>query len=127
MRKVYHTEKNSTGLVTALIAGVGITAVLFGTIPFTHMISKPPSVVQLVRATTADLPPPVEAEAPPPPPEAEKPPEAPPEVKLAEAPQQIQLSADLDVVVGTGGGLAGFGEVRAIAAAEAVKEDAFDV
>lgn len=127
MRKVYHSEKNSAGMIAALLMGVGVTAVLFGTIPLTHLISKPPSVVQLVRVSTADLPPPKENEPPPVAPEPEKPKEAPPELKLADMPQQIQLSADLDVAVGTGGGLAGFGEVRALTSAESVKDDVFDV
>lgn len=127
MRKVYHTEKNTTGLITAVLLSVGLTGVLFGILPFTHIISKPPSIVQLVRATTIELPPAAETEAPPPPPEEDKPPEAPPEVKLAEVTQQIALSADLDVAVGTGGGLAGFGaEVRSLATAETGKEDVFD-
>jgi protein TonB len=127
MRKVYQAEKNSTGLITALIIGVGVTGVLFGIIPFTHMISKPPSVVQLVRASTADLPPPTENEPPPVAPEPEKPQEAPPELKMNDAPQQIALSADLEVATGTGGGLAGFGEMHKAAIAEATKDDAVDV
>ena len=127
MRKVYHIEKSSTGMITAVVLAVGLTALLFCIIPFSHMISKPPSVVQLVKAGTVEMPPVAENEAPPPPPEDEKPPEAPPEVKLAEVTQQIALSADLDVAVGTGGGLAGFGaEVRSMASAESGKEDVFD-
>jgi hypothetical protein len=127
MRKVYHTEKNATGVIAALMLGVGLTGILFGIIPFTHMISKPPSVVQLVRASTADLPPPKESEPPPAAPEPEKPQEAPPELKLADVPQQIALSADLEVATGTGGGLAGFGEMQKSALAEATKDDTVDV
>lgn len=127
MRKVYHQEKSSTGMIGALILGVGLAGILFCTIPFTHMISKPPSVVQLVRASTADLPPPKENEPPPAAPEPDKPQEAPPELKLADAPQQVALSADLEVATGTGGGLAGFGEIQKSGIAEATKDEAVDV
>ena len=77
--------------------------------------------------SAVELPPPVEEEIAPPPPEAEKPPEAAPEPQLAEATQQIPLSADLEVALGSGGALAGFGEIRSLTAAEAVQEDTFDV
>jgi protein TonB len=105
----------------------GLTAILFGIIPFAHQIAKPERSLELRKTSAADLPPPVEEETTPPPPEAEKPPEAPPEPQLAEAPRQIPLSADLDVAVGTGGALAGFGEIRALTTVEGVKEEAFDV
>ncbi|HTD65955.1 MAG TPA: energy transducer TonB [Candidatus Limnocylindria bacterium] len=127
MRKVYHAEKSSTGLVLAVFLGAGVTAVLFGIIPFSHIIAKPSSLVQLRQASTADLPPPVANEPPPMIAEPEKKEEAPPELKLADAPPQIALSADLEVATGTGGGLAGFGEVRALTAAQPIQEDAFDV
>jgi periplasmic protein TonB len=62
-----------------------------------------------------------------PPPETEKLPEAPPEPQLADMPQQIPISADLEVAVGTGGALAGFGEIRALTAAQTIQEETFDV
>ena len=113
--------------MVALLLGAGVTAVLFGIIPFSHIIAKPSSVLELRKASIADVPPPVEEKEAPPPPEAEKPPEAPPPPKLADAPQQIALSADLDVAVGSGGALAGFGEVRGLTPVESVQEEAFDV
>ena len=127
MRKVYQSEKSTRGLAVAVLMAVGLTGLLFATLPFTHMIAKPTRTLELRKTSAADLPPPVEPEAPPPPPEADKPPEAPPEPKLAEMPQQIPLTADLDVATGSGGALAGFGEVQAIAAKETAKEEAFDV
>jgi len=127
MRKVYHSESSSVGVVFSIIFSVGLTAILFGVLPFAHRIAKPDRSLELRKTSVADLPPPVEEEPPAPPPDAEKPPEAPPEPQLAETPQQIPLSADLDIAVGTGGALAGFGEVRALTAVETVKEDAFDV
>lgn len=127
MRKVYQNEKSRTGLAVALFMGVGITGILFGIIPFSHIIAKPPSLVQLRSVSTADLPQPTENELPPVVAEPEKKEEVPPELKLADAPQQIALSADLEVAVGSGGALAGFGEAQKLAATDAAREEAFDV
>ncbi|MFO1487240.1 MAG: energy transducer TonB [Verrucomicrobiota bacterium] len=127
MRKVYQNESSYAGLPVAIIFGVGFTAILFGFIPFAHRIAKPQRALELRKVAAADLPPPVEENTPPPPPENEKPPEAKPEPQLAEAQQQIPLSADLEVAMGSGGALAGFGDIRALTAAESVRQDAFDV
>ncbi len=127
MRKVYQNESKIARLPVAIIFGVGFTAVLFGFIPFAHRIAKPERSLELRSTSAVELPPPVEEEIAPPPPEAEKPPEAAPEPQLAEATQQIPLSADLEVALGSGGALAGFGEIRSLTAAEAVQEDTFDV
>ena len=65
---------------------------------------------------------------PPPPVDDNRPPEAPPEPQLAETPQQIPLSADLEVAVGSGGALAGFGEtLHSLTSVETATQDAFDV
>jgi periplasmic protein TonB len=127
MRKVYHSEKSSVGLMTAVIFSVGLTGCLFGIIPFAHQIAKPERSLELRKTSAIEQPPEVEEQAPPPQVEEEKPPETPPEPQLADAQQQIPLSADLDVAVGTGGALAGFGAIQAMTAAEAVQQDAFDV
>lgn len=127
MRKVYQNESHFARLPVAVIFGVGFTAVLFGFIPFAHRVAKPNRSLELRAASVVELPPPVEDEAPPPPPELEKPPEAAPEPQLAETQQQIPLSADLEVALGAGGALAGFGEIRSLTAAETVQEDTFDV
>lgn len=127
MRKVYQNEIKIARLPVAIIFGVGFTAVLFGFIPFAHRIAKPQRALELRTTSTVELPPPVEEEIAPPPPEAEKPPEAAPEPLLAEMQQQIPLSADLEVAMGSGGALAGFGEIRSLTAAGAVQEDTFDV
>ena len=110
----------------AVAAGATIAAVIFCVLPFSHMVNKPSRTLELRKTSAADLPPPAEEQAPPPPPEAVKAPEAPPEPQLADTPQQIPLSADLDVAVGSGGALAGFGEIRALTAVGAVQQDAFD-
>lgn len=126
MRKVYQNESNFAGLPLAVAFSVVFTALLFALIPFAHRINKPERTLELRTARAVDAPPPAE-DTPPPQIEAEKPPEAPPEPKLADAPQQISISADLEVAVGTGGAMAGFGGARDIVAATAVQEDAFDV
>jgi protein TonB len=127
MRKVYNNESSASGLAIAAAIAASVTALLFCVLPFSHLVNRPTRTLELRKASVADLPPQQEEQAPPPTIEAEKPPEAPPEPQLTEAPQQIALSADLDVAVGGGGALAGFGEVRAIAATEAAQTDAFDV
>jgi len=127
MRKVYQPEKNVAGLALAVIAGVGFTALLFGIIPFAHRINKPETTLELVKTSSVDLPPPVE-DATPPPVEEEMKPEAQPEPELADAqPSQIPLSADLEVAMGSGGALAGFGEIRSLTAATEIQDEAFDV
>lgn len=127
MRKIYHQEKTSLALPMALIASLVATAGVFLIIPFSHLAQNPKRTLELRKASVAELPPPVEDSLIPPPVEADKPPEAPPEPQLAETQQQIPLSADLDIVVGSGGALAGFGEVRSLTASENIQQDAFDV
>jgi periplasmic protein TonB len=127
MRKVYHQEKTSRALPLALAASLIATAGVFLIIPFSHLVQSPKRALELRKTSVAELPPPVEDTFIPPPAQPEKPPEAPPEPQLAETQQQIPLSADLDLVVGSGGALAGFGEVRSLAAAESIQQDAFDV
>src|SRR5262245_1104326 len=127
MRKVYHTPGSQLNLALSLAIALAGTAILFCVLPFTHIVNKPGRTPELRKTSAADLPPPVEEEAPPPPPDAKPEQERPPEPQLADVPQQIPLSADLDVAVGAGGALAGFGEVRALAAAETVQDQALDV
>ncbi len=127
MRKVYQKETSLVGIAIAVMLGVLVTVVLFVIIPFSHLVAKPKSLVQLTSAKTADVPPKVDNEPPPPAPEPEKKEETPPELKLTEAPQQIAISADLEVAIGGGGGLAGFGGIREMTAAETTKEDVFSV
>jgi protein TonB len=116
------------GLVLAVCFSAGFTALLFGILPFTHIVAKPGRTLELRKAGTADLPPPVEEELIAPPPEAEKPPELAKDPQLADAaPSQVPLSADLEVAMGAGGALAGFGAVAAPARVEAVAQDTFDV
>jgi periplasmic protein TonB len=126
MRKVYQTKGKYAGLPAAAGIAAGLTAIIFCIIPFSHLVNKPGRAFEIVKTSAVDLPPPAKEQAPPPP-EAEKPPEAPPEPQLAETPQQIPISADLEVAVGSGGALAGFGEIRALTAVQAIQDETFDV
>jgi protein TonB len=128
MRKVYQSESATSGLAVAIIAAVGLTGVLFGFIPFAHRINKPERTLELRKAGAVDLPPQAEETPPPPQIAEEKPPEAPPEPQLADAPPaQVPIGADLEVAVGSGGALAGFGEVRALTSAAPVQDETFGV
>ena len=50
MRKVYHNESKSLGLVVSFICSLGLTVVLFGTLPFAHRIGRPDKPDELVKA-----------------------------------------------------------------------------
>ena len=127
MRKVYHNEPATLGTSVAMAIAVGATALLFCVLPFTHIIAKTGRTVELRKTRATDLPPPVDEQLNTPPPEPDRPPDNVPEPQLADTPQQIQITADLDVAAGSGGALAGFGEVRALTAAQAVQDETFDV
>lgn len=126
MRKVYHAEKSATGLALSVFFAVGLTAVLFAVLPFAHRIAQPERGLELRKASAADLPPP-EEQPDAPPPETLTPPEAPPEPQLADTPQEIPLSADLELAVGSGGALAGFGEAPIASPVEEIEQNTFDV
>jgi periplasmic protein TonB len=127
MRKVYQAKRDFAGLLAAVGIAAGVTVIIFCIIPFSHIVNKPRRTFEIVKTAAVDAPPPVEDHTPPPPPEAEKPKETTPEPELTEAPQQIQLSADLEVATGSGGALAGFGEIRALTAAQSIQDETFDV
>ncbi len=127
MRKVYQVEKSSTGLIAAVAISLSITAVIFCIIPFSHLVNKPSRTLELRKTSAADMPPPKEDENHQQEQEKEKPPEAPPQPQLADAPQQqIQISADLEVATGSGGALAGFGDIQKLTAAQTITEQTFD-
>lgn len=128
MRKVYQTPGSGPGLAAGIAIGCGLAGLLFCILPFSHLVNKPQSTVELRKAGTIELPPPEPDEVTPPPQvEEQRPPEATPEPQLAETHQAVPLSADLEVASGSGGALAGFGEVRSLTAVEAVEQDALDV
>ena len=127
MRKVYHAESSFSGVAMAVILGVGIAGTLFAIIPFSHVIAKPKSLIQLTSAHTAPPPPVVETEATPPPPEPEKKEEAPPELKLADEPRKMKFSADIESVGGAGGASSGFGEMIKVSSGREAATDVVDM
>jgi protein TonB len=126
MRKVYQPNRNSLGLPVAIAVSAGLTAVIFCIIPFSHIVNKPGRTLELRKASAAELPPPKEEKFEAPPPEVEKKQEEPQAPQLADTPQHIPITADLDVAVGSGGALAGFGEARSLIASQAIADETFD-
>ncbi len=125
MPKVYPSPRFGQDRLWTFLAAVGLTALVFGVLPFTTAISGMRQRQLMLRPADLAAPPPAsEVEPPPPPPKEEKPPEPPP--PTAETPQPIPLLANLDLAVGSGGALAGFGDLRSLAAADE-GSDTFDV
>ena len=129
MRRVYQPPDESRSLALSLLLSVGITAALFGIIPFSHVVAQPKRALELRKTSVADLPPPQEEEPPPPPPEQEaKAEEIAPPALGDDAPPPAPLMADLDVAVGGGGYLPGFVAAAAVGAADlGAALDTFDV
>ncbi len=109
MRRVYTPPTSATNPVWPILGALALTLAVFLVLPLTQMVSselnKP---LLLSKVDTAQL----EAQMP----ELEPPPPPPPEEKselptpqLSDAPPPMQLNIDLDIAVGTGGALAGFG------------------
>jgi len=127
MRKVYQTKSSLAGVPVAVALAACLTAMVFCIIPFSHIINKPTQAIEFIKINTGDLPTKQEEEQAAPPPEAEKPEEAPAEPQLAETPQQVPLRPDLEIALGSGGAMAGLGDVRALTAPDAIKDETFDV
>lgn len=128
MRKVFQSEAGSgAGMALSILCSVGLTALLFGILPFAHRVATPQSTLELRKIGSAEMPPVPEEELPPQDAESEPPPSAAPEPQLAETQQQVPLSADLEIAMGAGGALAGFGESQSFAAAQAAESDTFQV
>ena len=127
MRKVYHTPSNAAGMSAAIALGTSLAGLLFCVLPFSHLVNKPQASLELRKTGSVHTPPEADKELAPPVLELERPIEASPEPQLSEMPQAVPLSADLEVAAGSGGALAGFGQIRSLAAVEAVGQDAFDV
>jgi periplasmic protein TonB len=106
MRKVYQPEKRTLPIAMAVLMGVGVTGVLFGILPFTHIIATPSRTLELRKAAVADLPPPPQEETPPPQEEEKNVEDVKPQLADAPPQQNLNLSVDLELAVGTGGALA---------------------
>jgi protein TonB len=128
MRKVYQPPGGSGGVALSVALAVGITATLFGIIPFSHVIAKPSRTLELRKTSVADLPPPPEEQPPPPPEQEAKAEEVAPPTMGDDSPPPAPLMADLDVAVGAGGYLPGFVASAAAGAADmGAALDTFDV
>ncbi len=126
MRRVYTPPSSNSAPLWPILGALALTLAVFLVLPLTQMASSRAHrqlMLSKVDATQIEAPPP-EAEPPPPPP-PEEPPEPPPP-QLTDAPQALNVSVDLDIAVGTGGALAGFGQFSAASEGSNLLE-AFDV
>lgn len=127
MRKVYTPPPDRSGTLGPILGAALLTLAVFLVLPLTQMVSSGlQKNLLLTKVDTAKLEaPPDASEEPPPPPPPEKAEEPPPPDLTSETPP-LNLSVDLDVVVGSGGALAGYG--RAETAAESASLlDTFNV
>ncbi|MCC6232263.1 MAG: TonB family protein [Verrucomicrobiales bacterium] len=117
MRKVYQPSVGNASMVSSLLIAAGAVALIFGIIPFSHLVAKPSRTLELRKTSVVDLPPPKEDEPPPPPPEAQSEDVAPPTLG-EDLPQPLPMIADLDSAEGGGGFLPGFVTAASRAAAD---------
>jgi protein TonB len=110
MRRVYTPPTNKSGPLWPVVGALLLTLAVFLVLPLTQMVSSGvQKQLQLSKVDAAQIEaPPEESEPPPPPPPEEK--EEPPPPQLTDAPQPLNLNVDLDIAVGSGGALAGFGQ-----------------
>jgi len=109
MRRVYTPPASHSGPVAPILGALLLTMAVFLVLPLTQIVSSGTQrqlMLSKVDAIQMEVPP-EESEPPPPPPPEEKP--EPPPPQLSDAPPPMQLSIDLDIAVGSGGALAGFG------------------
>lgn len=109
MRRVYTPPSSGTNPVWPILGALALTLAVFLVLPLTQMVSSGLNrQLTLSKVDSAQLEaPPPDHEPPPPPPPEEK--TEPPPPQLSDAPPPMQLNIDLDIAVGTGGALAGFG------------------
>lgn len=127
MRKVFHSRSSIIGMIMSVVCSLALTVALFSALPFAHRMAMPSRTLELRKVTAVEQKEEVKEELLQPPEETEKPPETEVQPQLTETVQEIPLSADLELAVGSGGVLKGFGERAAITAATAVQEETFDV
>lgn len=106
MSKIYKPPKERTGIqVASILAGMGVTALLFLAIPLTQIFTNHNKSPEEINAINVAPPPPPPPEQPPPPPEPEEE-EPPPELDTPPPPITLE-QLDIALNPGTGGGLAG--------------------
>lgn len=112
MRRVYNPPHKSSNPIAPIVGALLLTLAVFLVLPLTQMVSSGMKRELMVRKINeAQLEAPQDDFEPPPPPPEEKPDEPPPP-SLSDTPPPMSLNVDLDVAVGTGGALAGFGQYQ---------------
>jgi protein TonB len=125
MRRLYRAPEFDQGWGLSLVGAVFLAGLVFVILPFTTAISASRSRQLMLTRAEVVAPVPEERDAPPPPPE-EKPEDQPePEPQLADTPQSVPLSADLDLAVGSGGALAGLGDLKGMVSGAGVGDETF--
>jgi len=128
MRRVYTPPTQSSNPLAPLVGAVLLTLGVFLVLPLTQMVSSGMKKELLVRKVSeAQLEAPKEENEPPPPPPEEKVEEPPPPPSLADAPPPMNLNVDLDVAMGSGGALAGFGGFASAEDSAGNALDTFDI
>lgn len=106
MASIYKAPQGRNTLVSGILLGVGVSALLFLAIPLTQIFTdykKAPAEIQSLEMAAPPPPPPPEDPPPPPEPETEEPPP-----ELDSAPPPISLEQlDMALNPGTGGSMAG--------------------
>ncbi|HMP84098.1 MAG TPA: energy transducer TonB [Verrucomicrobiota bacterium] len=110
MRRVYTPPSRRSGPLWPLGVALLLSLAVFLVLPLTQMMSSGlQKKLTLSKADTATLAAPVNDFEPPPPPPPEEKKETPPP-QLSDAPPPMNLNIDLDIAVGAGGAMAGFGQ-----------------
>jgi periplasmic protein TonB len=128
MRRVYNPPRKSSNPILPILGAGLLTLAVFLVLPLTQMVSSGMKRELMVRKISdAQLEAPPEEIEPPPPPPEEKVEEPPPPPALTDAPPPMHLNVDLDVAMGSGGALAGFGMFGGAADSAGSALDTFDV
>jgi len=112
MRRVYTPPSSKSGTIWPILGALLLTLAVFLVLPLTQMVSsgvQKQLMLSKVDATQLEAPPEDNEPPPPEPPPEEK--QEPPPPSLSDTPPPMNLSVDLDIAVGSGGALAGFGQV----------------
>ncbi len=126
MRRVYTPPSKTSGPFWPILGALLLTLAVFLVLPLTQMVSSRAQrqlMLSKVEAVQMEAPPDTPEPPPPPPPEE---PKEPPPPQLSEAPPPMQLNIDLDIAVGSGGALTGFGVIGGADAGSSLM-DTFDV
>ena len=110
MRRVYTPPSEKGGLLWPLVGAFALSLAVFLVLPLTQMMSSGlQKKLMLTKADSTTLAAPEnDFEPPPPPPPEEK--QEPPPPQLSDTPPPMNLNIDLDIAVGSGGALSGFGQ-----------------